>query len=256
MTTAIELAGVTKTYRTKQGDVPSLRPVDLAIKRGEVVAIVGPSGCGKSTLLKLVAGLLPASGGAVQVNGAAVTKPHRDVGIVFQQALLLPWRSVLRNVMMPVEVKRLPEAEYLQRAHALLKMTGLSGFADKSPWQLSGGMQQRVAICRALVHDPEILLMDEPFGALDALTRETMNLDLLRIQAETGKTILLITHSIPEAVFVADRVLVMSERPGAIVASYEVDLPRPRNLDMMGDPRFAELARQVRTHFHTQGHLD
>ena len=256
MTTAIELAGVTKTYRTKQGDVPSLRPVDLAIKRGEVVAIVGPSGCGKSTLLKLVAGLLPASGGAVKVNGVTVTKPHRGVGIVFQQALLLPWRSVLRNVMMPVEVKRLPEAEYLQRAHALLKMTGLSGFADKSPWQLSGGMQQRVAICRALVHDPEILLMDEPFGALDALTRETMNLDLLRIQAETGKTILLITHSIPEAVFVADRVLVMSERPGAIVAAYNVDLPRPRNLDMMGDLRFAELARQVRTHFHTQGHLD
>lgn len=256
MTEAISLSGVTKVYRTPGGDVPSLRPIDLVIGTGEIVAIVGPSGCGKSTLLKLVAGLIPASAGEIRVNGVAVTKPHRDVGIVFQQALLLPWRNILRNVMLPVEIKRLDPGTYLPRARALLRMAGLEGFETKSPWQLSGGMQQRAAICRALVHDPAILLLDEPFGALDALTRETMNLDLLRIQAETGKTVLLITHSIPEAVFLADRVVVMSERPGRIVAVYDVDLPRPRGLGLMGNPDFVTLARDVRSHLHAKGAMD
>ena len=256
LTAAIQLAGVSKTYRTRGGDVPSLRPVDLAIAKGEIVAIVGPSGCGKSTLLKMVAGLLPPTAGEVVVNGHIVTRPHRDVGIVFQQSLLLPWRSVLRNVMLPVEVKRLPRAPYLARAHDLLRMTGLQDFAGKYPWQLSGGMQQRAAICRALVHDPGILLMDEPFGALDALTRETMNLELARIQSATGKTVMLITHSIPEAVFLADRVVVMTDRPGAVAATYAVGLPRPRSLDVMGSPEFAALARQVRSHFHARGTLD
>ncbi len=253
---AIRLDAVAKTYRTRDGDVPSLTPIDLSIGQGEIVAVVGPSGCGKSTLLRLVAGLLPPTSGGVEVNGHAVTKPHRDVGIVFQAPLLLPWRSVFRNVMMPVEVKRLPRAEYEARARDLLRMTGLEAFAGKYPWQLSGGMQQRAAICRALVHDPGILLMDEPFGALDALTRETMNLELQRIQMETGKTVLLITHSIPEAVFLADRVVVMKARPGAVAAVYDVALPRPRTLDAMGDADFAALARQVRGHFHAQGRLD
>ncbi len=253
---AIGLEGVSKTYRTREGDVPSLRPVDLEIGRGEVVAVVGPSGCGKSTLLKLVAGLLPPSAGAIYVSGHRVTRPHRDVGIVFQSPLLLPWRGVLGNVMLPVQVKRLPRAPHLERARALLRMTGLEAFAAKYPWQLSGGMQQRVAICRALVHDPDILLMDEPFGALDALTRETMNLELQRIQMETGKTVLLITHSIPEAVFLSDRVVVMTERPGAVAATYDVALPRPRALALMGGTEFGELTRQVRRHFHAQGQMD
>ena len=256
MTAAISLQGATKVYRTQGGDVPSLQPIDLVIGKSEIVAIVGPSGCGKSTLLKLVAGLIPASAGTIRVNDITVTKPHRDVGIVFQQALLLPWRNILRNVMLPVEIKRLDPAIYLPRARALLRMAGLEGFEAKSPWQLSGGMQQRAAICRALVHDPAILLLDEPFGALDALTRETMNHDLLRIQAETGKTVLLITHSIPEAVFLADRVVVMSDRPGRIVAIYDVNLPRPRGLSMMGNPEFAALAREVRGHFHAKGEMD
>ena len=255
-TAAIQLSGVAKTYRTRSGDIPSLRPVDLAIRKGEVVAVVGPSGCGKSTLLKMVAGLLPPTAGQIVVNGHLVTRPHRDVGIVFQQSLLLPWRSVLRNVMMPVEVKRLPYAPHLARAHELLRMTGLQDFAQKYPSQLSGGMQQRAAICRALVHDPGILLMDEPFGALDALTRETMNLELQRIQSATGKTVLLITHSIPEAVFLADRVVVMTDRPGAVAATYDVGLPRPRSLDVMGDALFGQLTRQIRGHFHAKGALD
>ena len=253
---AIALRGVSKIYRTREGDVPSLRPVDLRISPGEVVSVVGPSGCGKSTLLKMVAGLLPPTAGTIEVAGHPVTRPHRDVGIVFQAPLLLPWRSVLGNVMMPVEVKRLPRAPHLDRARALLDMTGLSAFEGKYPWQLSGGMQQRAAICRALVHDPGILLMDEPFGALDALTRETMNLELQRIQMETGKTILLITHSIPEAVFLSDRVVVMTERPGAIAAAYDVPLPRPRSLNVMGGPEFGELTRAIRRHFHAQGHMD
>jgi NitT/TauT family transport system ATP-binding protein len=248
----IEIAGVSKTYRTQDGDVPSLRPLDFSVAQGEFLVVVGPSGCGKSTLLKLIAGLLPPSGGEIRVEGRTVTKPHAGVGIVFQSPLLLPWRSVFRNVMMPVEVKGLARAEYEERARALLKMVRLEGFENKYPWQLSGGMQQRASICRALVHDPKIVLMDEPFGALDAMTRERMNVELQRIQRETGKTVLLITHSIPEAVFLADRVLVMSERPGAIAAIYDVTLPRPRSLDVLSDPRFVQLTQTIRRHFDVQ----
>jgi NitT/TauT family transport system ATP-binding protein len=248
----IEIAGVSKTYRTQDGDVPSLRPLDFSVDQGEFLVVVGPSGCGKSTLLKLIAGLLPPSEGEIRVEGRVVTKPHADVGIVFQSPLLLPWRSVFRNVMMPVEVKGLPRAEYEGRARALLKMVGLDGFENKYPWQLSGGMQQRASICRALVHDPKIVLMDEPFGALDAMTRERMNVELQRIQRETGKTVLLITHSIPEAVFLADRVLVMSERPGAIAAIYQVTLTRPRSLDVLADPVFVQLTQTIRRHFNVQ----
>ena len=248
----IEIAGVSKTYRTQDGDVPSLRPLDFSVDQGEFLVVVGPSGCGKSTLLKLIAGLLPPSGGEIRVEGRIVTKPHAGVGIVFQSPLLLPWRSVFRNVMMPVEVKGLARAEYEERARALLKMVRLEGFENKYPWQLSGGMQQRASICRALVHDPKIVLMDEPFGALDAMTRERMNVELQRIQRETGKTVLLITHSIPEAVFLADRVLVMSERPGTIAAIYDVTLPRPRSLEVLADPVFVQLTQTIRRHFDVQ----
>ena len=245
----IELQGVSKTYRTRDGDIPSLCPIDFTVGEGEFVVIVGPSGCGKTTLLKMLAGLLTPSGGEVRIEGKSITKPHSNIGIVFQTALLLPWRSVFSNVMMPVEVKGLPRAAYEQRARDLLRLTGLQGFESKYPWQLSGGMQQRVAICRALVHDPKLMLMDEPFGALDALTREKMNVELQRIQGETGKTVLLITHSIPEAVFLADRVMVMNARPGNIAAVYDIPLPRPRTLDIMANPLFVEMTQKIRKHF-------
>ncbi|QRG09155.1 ABC transporter ATP-binding protein [Xanthobacter dioxanivorans] len=252
----IEMKGVSKTYRTRDGDVPSLKPIDFTITEGEFLVIVGPSGCGKSTLLKMVAGLLRPSTGEIRVEGRTIVKPHSDVGVVFQQPLLLPWRSVLANVMMPVEVKGLDKAHFGKRALDLLDMAGLADFAHKYPWQLSGGMQQRASICRALVHDPKIVLMDEPFGALDAMTREKMNVELQRIQRATGKTVLFITHSIPEAVFLADRVLVMSERPGTIAGVYEVDLDHPRTLDVMADPRFVALTQKIRQHFYAHGGID
>jgi len=220
------------------------------------MAVVGPSGCGKSTLLKLVAGLLPVSAGQIRLDGKPVNGPPDNVGIVFQSPVLLAWRSVLDNILLQIEMRHLSRAQYLPKAQALLEMTGLKDFARKYPWELSGGMQQRASICRALVHDPAVLLMDEPFGALDAMTREKMNLELQRIWYETKKTVMLITHSIPEAVFLADRVLVMTERPGSIAAIYGVDLPRPRSLAVMADPAFVKLTQTIRGHFYAQGMLD
>jgi NitT/TauT family transport system ATP-binding protein len=252
----IALTDVAKTYRTRDGDVESLKPLTFEIGDGEFMAIVGPSGCGKSTLLKMVGGLLPVSQGRIALNGRDVSGPPDDVGFVFQAPVLLAWRTVLANVMLQIEMRHLPREKYLPKAHALLKMVGLGDFERKLPWQLSGGMQQRASICRALVHDPAVLLMDEPFGALDAMTRERMNLELQRIWYETRKTVLFITHSIPEAVFLADRVLVMTERPGAIAAIYEVPLPRPRTLGVMGDPAFVALTQTIRKHFYSQGTLD
>jgi len=252
----IAIDGVAKTYRTADGPVESLKPLTFAIGEGEFMAIVGPSGCGKSTLLKMVAGLLPASAGSIALNGVPVNGPPDNVGIVFQSPVLLAWRTVLDNVLLQIDMRRLSRADYLPKAEALLAMTGLADFARKLPWQLSGGMQQRASICRALVHDPTVLLMDEPFGALDAMTREKMNLELQRIWYETRKTVLFITHSIPEAVFLADRVLVMSERPGSIAAIYDVALPRPRSLALMGDPAFVALTQTIRRHFYAQGTLD
>jgi NitT/TauT family transport system ATP-binding protein len=252
----IELVDVAKTYRTRDGEVESLRPLTFEIAEGEFLAVVGPSGCGKSTLLKMVAGLLPLSRGRILLKGNEVNGPPNDVGIVFQSPVLLAWRSVLANVMLQIEMRHLPRAQYLPKARALLRMAGLEEFERKLPWQLSGGMQQRASICRALVHDPAVLLMDEPFGALDAMTRERMNLELQRIWYETRKTVMFITHSIPEAVFLADRVLVMTERPGAIAAIYDVPLARPRSLAMMGDPAFTTLTQTIRKHFYSQGTLD
>src|SRR5436189_6453193 len=191
----IKLSGVSKIYRSRDGDVPSLRPLDFHINEGEFFVVVGPSGCGKSTLLKMISGLLPPSSGEILVEGEPVTKPHGNVGIVFQNSLLLPWRNILSNVMLPIDMKQLPRHEYLPRAMALLKLVGLEGFEKKLPWQLSGGMQQRASICRALVQYPNILLMDAPFGDLNAMTRERMNVELMRIQRETGKTGLLIPQS-------------------------------------------------------------
>ena len=252
----IEIEGVAKIYETADGPVESLKPLTFAIDDGEVLAIVGPSGCGKSTLLKMVAGLLPVSSGEIRLGGRRVQGPPDDVGIVFQSSVLLAWRTVLENVMLQIEMRRLDKAKYLPKAQALLHLVGLDGFEKKLPWQLSGGMQQRASICRALVHDPAVLLMDEPFGALDAMTREKMNVELQRIWFETKKTVLFITHSIPEAVFLADRVLVMSERPGTIAAIYDVKLPRPRSLRVMGTSDFGDLTQTIRAHFYAQGTLD
>jgi len=252
----ITVEDVAKTYRTRDGDVESLKPLSFDIAEGEFMAIVGPSGCGKSTLLKMIGGLLPVSRGRISVSGRDVRGPPDDVGFVFQSPVLLAWRTVLANVMLQIEMRRLPRDRYLPKARALLGMVGLQDFERKLPWQLSGGMQQRASICRALVHDPAVLLMDEPFGALDAMTRERMNLELQRIWAETRKTVLFITHSIPEAVFLADRVLVMTERPGSIAAIYDVPLPRPRSLAVMGDPVFGALTQRIRKHFFSQGTLD
>jgi NitT/TauT family transport system ATP-binding protein len=253
VTPAIQMDDVSKIYRSKDEEIASLGSLNITVDDGEFVVIVGPSGCGKSTLLKIISGLLPPTTGEIRVAGRPVKQPHRDVGIVFQNALLLPWRNVLENVMMPAEVKKLPRSEYLVRAKALLKSAGLEAFEQKMPWQLSGGMQQRVSICRALVHEPKIILMDEPFGALDALTREKMNLELSRMQRDTRKTVLMITHSIAEAVFLADRVLVMSERPGTIIGTYNIPLPHPRGIGVMADPRFAEFVNLIRGHFYARG---
>jgi len=252
----IQGRGVRKTYRTRDGEVETLKPLDFEIRAGEFVSVIGPSGCGKSTLMKMVAGLLPISGGELLLSGQPVRGPQTNVGIVFQSALLLPWRRVLDNILLQAEIRGMPMPAARERAMQLIEMAGLKGFESKYPWQLSGGMQQRVAILRALLHDPPVLLMDEPFGALDAMTRERMNLELQRIWMAAGKTVLLITHSIPEAIFLSDRVFVMSERPGSIAATYEIDLPRPRTLDVMGGEQFAAYARTLRAHFYAQGSLD
>jgi NitT/TauT family transport system ATP-binding protein len=252
----IRLDRVAKTYVTTDGPVESLKPLSFEIAAGEFISVVGPSGCGKSTLLKLIAGLLPVSSGEIVLNGHRVDGPPDNVGIVFQSPVLLAWRSVLDNVMLQIELRGLDRQAFAANAKALLEMVGLADFQRKFPWQLSGGMQQRASICRALVHDPALLLMDEPFGALDAMTREKMNLELQRIWSETKKTVLFITHSIPESIFLSDRVLVMTERPGRIAAIYEVPLPRPRTLKMMGTPEFASLAQTIRGHFYSQGSLD
>src|SRR5713226_7399917 len=208
----IRVSNLEKTYRTRNGEVHALASISFEIAEGEFVAVVGPSGCGKTTLLKMLTGLLSSSGGTVLLRGTPVDRPRKDIGIVFQSPVLLPWRNVLQNIMLPVEVQHLDLQTHREKADALIKMTGLEGFADRYPYELSGGMQQRVSIARALIHDPALLLMDEPFGALDAMTREHMNVELQSIWQESGKTVIFVTHSIPEAIFLADRVLVLTPR--------------------------------------------
>jgi NitT/TauT family transport system ATP-binding protein len=215
---------------------------------------VGPSGCGKTTILKMVAGLIPYTAGTITVGGKVVDRPQTDVGIVFQDAIMLDWRNVLANVMLQIDIRRMDRAKYEPVALHLLKATGLDGFEQKKPYELSGGMRQRVSICRALVHDPPLLLMDEPFGALDALTREQISMDIQRVWMEKRKTALHITHSIPEAVLLADRVVVMSPRPGRIVEIIDIDLPRPRRLDQL-PPRFNDYAQHIRGIFKAKGVL-
>jgi NitT/TauT family transport system ATP-binding protein len=243
----IDIDRAAKTFVTRGGDaVVALSDVSLTIARNEFVCLVGPSGCGKSTLLRLVAGLVTPSSGRVAVGGTAVTEPREDTGIVFQAPTLLPWASILDNVLFPLDMMGKLDAAGRARARDLLALVGLSGFESKHPRELSGGMQQRAGICRALVHDPDILLMDEPFGALDALTREELTIELMRICRERPKTILFVTHSIPEAVLLADRVVVMSPRPGRIAEIIDVPLPRPRDFDMEARSEFQAITRRIR----------
>ena len=227
--------------------MPALDDITLEVGENEFVTLVGPSGCGKSTLLKLVAGIVPLTRGRIHIRDQPVAEPFPDVGFVFQQPVLLPWRSVLDNVLFSVEMLGLDPRQYRKPAGDLLELTGLAGFEHRYPRELSGGMQQRVAICRALLPDPSLLLMDEPFGALDAMTREEMSLELLRIWEERRKTILFVTHSIPEAILLADRVVVMTPRPGRIARVLHVDLPRPRTMDLEFDPRFKAASDEIRS---------
>ncbi len=240
---------------TRTGEVPALDGIDATIGAGEFVSLVGPSGCGKSTLLLVVAGLVPATTGAVTVFGTPIAGPYTDVGIVFQNPVLLEWRNVLDNVLLQAEVRKLDLAACRQRARELLGAVGLTGFEDKHPRELSGGMRQRVAICRALLHDPPLLLMDEPFGALDALTREQIRIDIERIWLRSKKTVLFVTHSIAEAVQLSDRVLVMSPRPGRIDRVVTIDLPRPRRLAVRDSAAFGALVGEITAVFKEHGVL-
>ena len=244
----IVLDRVGMVYETAGGPVQALADISLAVGGGELVALVGPSGCGKSTLLRIVAGLRVPTSGSVAVGACPVTRPIADVGMVFQLPVLLKWRTILDNVLLPTELSGRVPRHYRARAKELLRLVGLGDFADKYPRELSGGMQQRASICRALLLDPPLLLMDEPFGALDAMTRDEMNLELLRVWGETGtdrgkrKTILFVTHSIPEAVFLADRVVVMTPRPGRVASMVDVPLPRPRAVATRAMPEFGALS--------------
>jgi NitT/TauT family transport system ATP-binding protein len=252
----LHLKKVSCTYQVRgKATTQALSTVDLNVAAGEFVSIVGPSGCGKSTLLKIAAGLTPATIGVVEVDGEAVTGPVTHFGVVFQQHLLLPWRTVLDNVGLQLEIRRGRDHAGDRRARDLLESVGLTDFADNYPDQLSGGMRQRASICRALVHDPDVVLMDEPFGALDAMTRDQMTLDFHHLSRHEGKTVLFVTHSIDEAVFLSDRVIVMSPRPGRIEADISVDLPRQRNLAMRDDPAFGAHTRKIRELFQGMGLL-
>jgi NitT/TauT family transport system ATP-binding protein len=234
------------TYITAAREVNAIRDLSLSVRQGEFVSIVGPSGCGKSSLLKVVYGLIPASAGSISIAGTPVTGPRRDIGMVFQTPVLLPWRTILENVLLPADVLRLDQDAMRKRAFDLLEMVGLKTFEDVYPDELSGGMQQRAGIVRALIHDPKLLLMDEPFAALDALTREQMALELQRIWMTSGKTVLFVTHSISEAVLLSDRIVLMSARPGTIIDTFETNGTRPRTFDDLSSASLAELSKTVR----------
>lgn len=244
----VKVTNLNKTFH-KRG-LKALDNVNVSLRHGTFTSVIGPSGCGKSTLLKIMAGLIPATSGEILLSGRPVTGPRQDIGIMFQQPTLLPWRTSLDNVLLPIEIRSGTAAAQAKSDDALqlLELVGLAGFDQVRPFELSGGMAQRVAICRMLVTGPAILLLDEPFGALDELTREYMNVELQRICQERDATSFMVTHAIPEAVFLADQVFVMSARPGRIAAVVDVDLPRPRTLDVMTTPEFGALVHQVREH--------
>jgi len=246
----IEVRDVQKQFRSRSGaSLEALLGTSLNVEANQFICIVGPSGCGKSTLLRMIAGLETTSAGAIGIDGTAVKGPRRDIGLVFQSPVMLPWRTILQNIMVPAEVLKLNKKAARARADELLTLVGLDGFGDRYPDELSGGMRQRAAIARALMHDPRILLMDEPFGALDALTREAMNLELLRIWEASRKTVILVTHSIEEALLLSDRVAVFAPRPGFVREMIDVPIARPRSAATRSDPDFVHLAERLRAHF-------
>jgi len=244
----VQTTGVEKTFGTGPTAVKALEGIDLSIGQGEFVSLIGPSGCGKSTLLRLIGDLTSPSAGHILVNGKPASRARldRDYGMVFQAPVLMDWRTIARNIELPLEIMGFPKDERARRSGELLKLVELEGFGGNHPWQLSGGMQQRVAIARALAFDPKLLLMDEPFGALDEMTRERMNLELMKIWGQTATTVVFVTHSIPEAVFLSTRVVVMSPRPGRIARIVEIDLPHPRTVETRELERYFELVTQVR----------
>jgi NitT/TauT family transport system ATP-binding protein len=242
----LDISGLALTYAGTNRTVDAIRSLSLSIAEGEFVSIVGPSGCGKSSLLKIIYGLIRPSAGTASIAGRPIDGPRPDLGMVFQSPVLLPWRTILENVLLPVDVQRLDRRKMSQHARDLISMVGLGGFENVYPDELSGGMQQRAGIVRALIHDPKLLLMDEPFAALDALTREQMALELQRIWLTSRKTVLFVTHSISEAVLLSDRVVLMSARPGRIVDVFELPKKRPRSFDDLAAPEFAEVAKAIR----------
>ncbi|MEO5694690.1 MAG: ABC transporter ATP-binding protein [Usitatibacter sp.] len=242
---AIEIEQLSKSYETRDGEVLAIKDVSFNIRRSEFISVLGPSGCGKTTLLKVIAGLEGATQGVAKLNGAPIRGPQRKTGIVFQTPALMKWRTALANVLLPAEILGMPAEQARVKALGLLELVGLRDFTNKFPHELSGGMQQRVAIARALIHNPEILLLDEPFSALDTMTRGQLNVELLRIWNESKTTSLLITHSIPEAVFLSDRVVVMTSRPAQITEIVTIDLPRPRTAEMRVSPEFLKLIDRI-----------
>lgn len=253
MREAIVVKGCRLIYPFKGGSIHALENINFSASEGEFVSIVGPSGCGKSTLVKVITGLLPPTLGEVRVNNVMVRGPHPNVGIVFQNPVLLAWRNVLNNIMLQIEIRKgLQKESYVEKAKELIRLAGLEGFENRHPWELSGGMQQRVSFCRALIHDPPLLLMDEPFGALDAMTRDEMNVWLQKIWMEKTKTVLFVTHDISEAVFLSDRILIMSRRPGTIKEILPIDLPRPREMGMREEIKFNQYVGLARRLIHSE----
>jgi NitT/TauT family transport system ATP-binding protein len=253
----ISIEGLNKVYFSKKSEpTHALSDINFTIKQGEFISIVGPSGCGKTTLLNILAGLLPKTSGSAKIAGQEVLKPLKKVGVVFQAPTLLPWRTIRENIMIPVEVQKMDKKSHLQQADELIKLVGLNGFENKYPNELSGGMQQRAGICRALVHSPAVLLMDEPFGALDAMTREYMNLELIRIWQESNQTIIFVTHSISEAVFLSDRVIVLSSRPGRIEEILDIEIPRTRDLSIMTSDQAGFYVKRIRKYFNTNSVIE
>lgn len=244
---SLTLDGVSVEYQIDEGPLPALSLSSLHLSPGEFVSVVGPSGCGKSTALKVIAGLMAPNEGTVAIEGEVVEEPYQGMGVVFQEPVLLDWRTIMGNVLLQADVRRLDKKPMERRARELLLQVGLEDFLDKRPYELSGGMRQRASICRALVHDPSLLLMDEPFGALDELTREQMNEDLQALWMRLGMTVFFVTHSIPEAVTLSDRVVVMSPRPGRILDDVAIDLPRPRNvMEIRSTPEYLEYTTSIR----------
>ena len=246
MRACVEIRGAGKTYRSARGPVTALTGVGLDVREGEFLSLLGPSGCGKSTLLRCIAGLDHVSEGSICIRGEEVRRPPKGLGMVFQRDVLMDWRSIRDNVLLAAEFQGLPRRHHEQRAMTLLERFGLGGFADRYPWELSGGMRQRAAICRALLCEPEILLMDEPFGALDAMTRDDLNLELARIQQDGRRTVIFVTHSIAEAIYLSDRVAVMTPSPGRVEEVFTIDLPRPRPLSLRETSEFAQYVGAIR----------